>query len=78
MTKLAKFDFKKIDFNEDPVQVLYLSHGKRESELPLRKSPVNFSVFRNEGLFFQSLGSKYEQEGRRLYILPRQSRVAKK
>ena len=63
MTKLEKFDFKNIEFNADPVQVLSLSHGKRESELPLRKSPVNFSVFRNDGLSSNRWGANTNKKG---------------
>lgn len=45
-----KFDFRQISFESDSMQVLSLSRKKSVLELPLTKTPINFSVLRSDGL----------------------------
>ncbi len=63
MVKLDKFDFGKIQFDADSVQVLSLSHRGMKTGLPLRKPPLNFSIRRPDGLFSKRWGVNTNGKG---------------
>ena len=63
MVKFDEFDFGKIKFDADPVQVISLSHGGVKAGLPIRKPPINFSVFRTDGLFSKRWGVNTNGKG---------------
>ncbi len=61
MPKLEHFDFDRISFDADTMQVVSVSRNKTPV-LPLSRSPLNFSVLRSDGLFSNRWGvstSKY-------------------
>ena len=63
MVKFEEFDFTKIKFDADPVQVVALSHGGMKAGLPIEKPPLNFSVFRTDGLFSKRWGINTNGKG---------------
>ena len=63
MQQANEFDFDKICFDSDQMQVLSLSRRKERFPLPLTKGPVNFSVVRSEGTFSNRWGVQVGASG---------------
>ena len=63
MQQANEFDFSRIHFGSDQMQVLSLSRGKDRVRLPLTKGPVNFSVARSDGKFSNRWGVRVAPKG---------------
>ena len=63
MPKVNKFDVDQICFDSDSMQVLSLSRKKSVLELPLTKAPINFSVWRSDGLSSNRWGVNTSKNG---------------
>ena len=56
MASLKDFDFSKICFDTDSMQIVSVSRKSNNLELPLTRGPVNFSVMRSDGKFSNRWG----------------------
>ena len=56
MVNLKDFDLSQIRYDTDTMQVVSMSRGKTQMELPLTRGPVNFSVARIDGTFSNRWG----------------------
>ena len=77
MPKTNDFDWDQICFETDPMQILSLSHNKREIDLPLTQAPINFSVLRSDGLSSYRWGVNTSKNGD-AYVYCRDVRSAEK
>ena len=77
MPKTNDFDLTKMCFESDTMQVLSLSHSKRDIDLPLTQAPINFSVLRSDGLSSYRWGVKTHKNGD-AYVYCRDIRTAEK
>ena len=57
------FDFSQIHFESDSMQVLSLSRSSNHVEFPLTQGPINFSVFRSDGLLSNRWGVRTNKNG---------------
>ncbi|MDE0154154.1 MAG: hypothetical protein OXS28_00875 [Gammaproteobacteria bacterium] len=63
MPKLSDFDFDQLNFETDSIQVLSISHSDKDFVFPLTRAPINFSVWRSDGVFSHRWGVNTNNKG---------------
>ena len=63
MPKLNDFDFDQLNFETDSMQVLSVSNSDKDFAFPLTRTPINFSVLRNDGVLSHRWGVNTNNKG---------------